>query len=58
MPLTVHPQTRNPQHLDPVQYVPRVPSRREAEAAFPTIVAHLPESLADAVAALQKPIAD
>lgn len=47
MPIIVHPQTREPSHVDPVIFINRVPSRRESEAAFAKIVAALDFSAAD-----------
>jgi hypothetical protein len=34
-------------HIDPVPYIRRVPSKREAEAAYAQIVAALPEQRAN-----------
>jgi len=51
MTLAIDPNNRTPVHLDAVAYVPRVPSRREAEAAYAKLLADLSFDQANALGA-------
>lgn len=51
MSIVVDPQTRIPHHVDGAAIIPRVPSKREAEAAYARLVANIDIERVDEVGA-------